>query len=153
MPAADPRHRAYARFVVAYALVNERIEAALAAADLPSLDWYDVLWVLESSREGRLRMAELARWAVFSRSNLTRLADRMEKERLIERGDCPEDGRGTVCAITAKGRALRARMWQVYRRQIDCHFGERIGVREAALIAEVFERIISSIRSNAKEIA
>ena len=55
MPAADPRQHAYARFVVAHALITERMEAALAAAGLPSLDWYDVLWVLESSREERLR--------------------------------------------------------------------------------------------------
>jgi DNA-binding MarR family transcriptional regulator len=149
----DPRQRAYARFVVAHALVTERIEAALAAAGLPSLHWYDVLWVLESSPEDRLRMADLARRAVFSRSNLTRLADRMEKERLIERGDCPIDGRGTVCGITNKGRALRAKMWTVYRREIDALFGEHLGAREAETMANAFERIISSLRSKAKEIA
>ena len=152
-PTADPRQQAYARFVVAHALVTERIEAALAAADLPSLDWYDVLWVLESSREDRLRMADLARRAVFSRSNLTRLADRMEKERLIERGDCLEDGRGTVCAITAKGRVLRARMWTVYRREIELLFGAHLSAREAADMARIFERMISSLRGKPKEIA
>jgi DNA-binding MarR family transcriptional regulator len=151
MPNADPRQRAYARFVVAHALVTERIEAALAAAGLPSLDWYDVLWVLESSSEDRLRMADLARRAVYSRSNLTRLADRMEKRRLIERGDCPEDGRGTVCAVTAKGRALRARMWTVYRREIDALFGAHLSTREAEDMAGIFERIVSPLRSKPKE--
>jgi len=44
MPAApDPRQRAWARFVTAQALLLERIEAALAAAGLPPLAWYDVL--------------------------------------------------------------------------------------------------------------
>ncbi|MCC6213125.1 MAG: MarR family transcriptional regulator, partial [Burkholderiales bacterium] len=113
---------------------------------LPSLDWYDVLWVLESSRAGRLRMAEIARWAVFSRSNLTRLADRMEKARLIERGDCPEDGRGTVCELTARGRALRAKMWQVYREQIDRLFGRHLKASEANTIAACFEKIIHPLR-------
>jgi DNA-binding MarR family transcriptional regulator len=151
MPNADPRQRAYARFVVAHALVTERIEAALAAAGLPALDWYDVLWVLESSPEEHLRMATLARRAVFSRSNLTRLADRMEKARLIERGDCPEDGRGTVCTLTAKGRALRARMWTVYRREIDALFGAHLSAREAEDLARIFERITSPLRSKPKE--
>jgi DNA-binding MarR family transcriptional regulator len=147
MPAApDPRRSAYARFVVAHALVAERIEAALAAADLPALDWYDVLWVLESSPEPRLRMADLARRAVFSRSNVTRLADRLEKAGLVERADCPQDGRGTVCAITAKGRAMRARMWTVYRKQIDALFGRHLTVREAEELAKVFERIITSAK-------
>jgi len=39
-----------------------------------------VLWILESAEHGRLRMADLARQAVVSRSNVTRLTDRMENE-------------------------------------------------------------------------
>jgi len=151
MPAApDPRQRAWARFVTAQALLLERIESALAGADLPPLAWYDVLWILESEPEGqmrgRLRMADLARKAVVSRSNVTRLVDRMEKAGLVARVDCPVDGRGTVCELTAKGRALRARMWPVYRKQIDSLFGEHLGAREAEVITEVFERIIDSSR-------
>lgn len=150
MPAADPRQHAYARFVVAHALITERIEATLAAADLPSLDWYDVLWVLESAPEGRLRMADVARRAVFSRSNVTRLADRMEKEGLLARTDCPEDGRGTVCTLTAKGRALRARMWPVYKKQIDTLFGKHLEAREAKGLAATFESMIDTMKGNAR---
>ena len=143
-PAPDPRQRAWARFVVAQALLLERIEAAFDAAGLPALAWYDVLWVLESAGGGRLRMHDLARHAVVSRSNVTRLTDRMEKDGLVARSDCPEDGRGTVCELTAKGRALRARMWQVYRKQIDALFGKHLDAREAELISTAFERIIDS---------
>lgn len=154
MPAApDPRQHAYARFVVAHALITERIEAALAAANLPSLDWYDVLWVLESAPEGRLRMADVARRAVFSRSNVTRLADRLEKAGLVARADCPQDGRGTMCVITARGRALRARMWTVYRKQIDELFGAHLGLREAEALAESLQRMITSLRQKEKETA
>ncbi|MGQ0509657.1 MAG: MarR family winged helix-turn-helix transcriptional regulator [Betaproteobacteria bacterium] len=149
----DPRQHAYARFVVAHALITERIETALAAADLPSLDWYDVLWVLENAPEGRLRMAGIARRAVFSRSNVTRLADRLEKAGLVTRADCPQDGRGTMCVITARGRALRARMWAVYRGQIDQLFGAHLSVREAGMLAESLQRMISSLRQNEKETA
>lgn len=149
----DPRQHAYARFVVAHALITERIEAALAAADLPSLDWYDVLWVLESAPEGRLRMADIARRAVFSRSNVTRLADRLEKAGLVARTDCPQDGRGTMCVITPRGRALRARTWAVYRKQIDSLFGAHLSVREAEALAKALQRMISSLRHNEKETA
>jgi DNA-binding MarR family transcriptional regulator len=145
-PAIDPRQRAWARFFVAQALLVERIEAAFADADLPALDWYDLLWALESAEGGRLRMADLARRVVVSRSNVTRLADRLETAGLVARADCPVDGRGTVCAITDKGRALRARMWSVYRRQIDALFGRHLGAREADAMAASFDRIISSLR-------
>ena|SRR5690242_1893425 len=145
-PAVDPRQRAWARFVIANALLTGRIESALAAADLPSLDWYDVLWELERADHGRLRMADLAERAVVSRSNVTRLADRLEKSGLVARMNCPVDGRSTYCVLTEKGRALRARMWTVYRKQIESLFGEHLSVREAEEMTRVFERIISSAK-------
>lgn len=148
MPAAaDSRKRAWARFVTAQALLLERIETAFAEAELPPLAWYDVLWVLEDAAGGRLRMHDLARKAVVSRSNVTRLTDRMEKAGLVARSDCPVDGRGTVCELTARGRALRGKMWPVYRKQIDALFGKHLGAREAEQLAATFERIIAAARS------
>jgi DNA-binding MarR family transcriptional regulator len=145
-PAPDPRQRAWARFVTAQALLLERIEAAFAQADLPPLAWYDVLWILENAPQGRLRMADLAHRAVVSRSNVTRLTDRMENAGLVARSDCPVDGRGTVCELTAKGRALRAKMWPVYRRQIDQLFGKHLESREADTLAASFEKMIDPLR-------
>src|SRR3981189_2373699 len=78
----------------------ERIETSLAAADLPPLAWYDVLWELEKAPDGRLRMHEIADHTVLSRSNLTRLADRLENAGLIEREICADDRRGAYCVIT-----------------------------------------------------
>ncbi len=140
----DPRQRAWARFVTAQAMLLEQIEAAFAEADLPPLAWYDVLWILENADQGRLRMHDLARKAVVSRSNVTRLTDRMEKAGLVARSDCPLDGRGTVCELTPKGRALRAKMWPVYKKQIDTLFGKHLDAREADLISTAFDRIIDS---------
>ena len=142
--ASDPRQRAWARFVTAQAMLLEHIEAAFSGADLPPLAWYDVLWILENADQGRLRMHDLARKAVVSRSNVTRLTDRMEKAGLVARSDCPVDGRGTVCELTAKGRALRAKMWPVYKKQIDTLFGKHLDAREADLISTAFDRIIDS---------
>jgi DNA-binding MarR family transcriptional regulator len=141
----DVRQRAWARFVVAHSLLNERIEQALAGADLPPLAWYDALWTLESADGGRLRMADLARKVILSRSNLTRLIDRLEKAKLVERADCPVDGRGTVCSLTAAGRKMRARMWPVYRREIETLFGKHLDDKEAERTAAAFERMIESL--------
>ena len=142
----DPRQRAWARFLTAQAMLLERIEAAFAEAELPPLSWYDVLWILESTEHGRLRMADLARKAVVSRSNVTRLTDRMEKEGLVARFDCPVDGRGTVATLTAKGRALRAKMWPIYKKQIDTLFGKHLEAREAEAIAATFDKMIDSFK-------
>lgn len=142
----DPRQRAWARFVTAQAMLLERIEASFAQNELPTLAWYDILWILESANGGGLRMNDLAHKAVISRSNVTRLTDRMEKVGLVVRTDCPEDGRGTTCSLTAAGRKMRARMWPIYQGEINVLFGSQINVREAASLAEIFERIIENLR-------
>lgn len=142
----DSRQRAWARFVTAQAMLLERIEATLARNGLPTLAWYDILWILESADGSGLRMNDLARKAVISRSNVTRLTDRMEQVGLVVRTDCPEDGRGTTCSLTDAGRKMRARMWPIYQGQINVLFGSQINVHEAASLAEMLERIIKNLR-------
>jgi len=150
MAAANPRKnssessvkgRAWARFFVTAALLMERIEAALKEAGLPPLAWYDLLWILENAEGGRLRMHDLAARVVLSRYNVTRLADRMEKAGMITRERCTEDRRGAYCVLTSAGRALRKRMWPVYKGQIDACFGERITPEEARTLAGTLEKI------------
>src|SRR5215471_5253578 len=135
MSESEVKNRAWARFFVTSALILEDVEAALKEAKLPPLAWYDLLWILVNAEGGRMRMHDLAGRVVLSRYNVTRLADRMEKEGLITRERCEEDRRGAFCVLTAQGRALRRRMWPVYKGQIDASFGEHITLAEARALA------------------
>ena len=143
--ASDPKGHAWAVFLTAHATLIERIESALAAADLPPLAWYDVLWELEKA-DGRLRMAELARRVVLSRSNLSRLADRLEEAGLAQRTDAPEDGRGYDLVLTRAGRAMRRKMWPVYETQIQQVFASHLTNDEARVIGEALARAAKAAR-------
>ena len=123
----------------------ELIEAALSAAELPPLAWYDVLWELEKA-DGRLRMIELARRVVLSKSNLSRLADRLEEAKLVERQDAAEDGRGYDLVLTRAGRALRRKMWPVYEAQIQQLFASHLSAEEARVIGEALGRTVKAAR-------
>jgi DNA-binding MarR family transcriptional regulator len=48
-------------------------------------------------------MAELAERLLFTRSGVTRLVDRLERDGFVERNECPDDGRGVYAILTAKG--------------------------------------------------
>jgi DNA-binding MarR family transcriptional regulator len=48
-------------------------------------------------------MAELAERLLFTRSGVTRLVDRLERDGLVERNDCDHDGRGVYAILTEKG--------------------------------------------------
>jgi DNA-binding MarR family transcriptional regulator len=143
--ASDPKGHAWAVLLTAHATLLERIERALAAAELPPLAWYDVLWELEKA-DGRLRMSELARRVVLSRSNVSRLADRLEEAKLVERQDAPDDGRGYDLALTRAGRAMRRRMWPVYETQIQQLFASQLSVDEARVIGEALGRTVKAAR-------
>jgi len=142
----NPKEHAWALLLAAHATLVEQIEAALAQAELPPLAWYDVLWELEKAEGGKLRMHELARRVVLSRSNLSRLADRIENAGLIGRVDSPRDGRGYDCVITRAGLAMRKKMWPVYEAQIERLFSRHVTVAEARVIGEVLARAVKATR-------
>src|SRR5918994_7825624 len=85
------------------------LDAELASAhDLP-LSSYEVLITLESAPGHKRRMAELADSVLLSRSGMTRLVDRLERDRLLLRDTCTDDRRGCYAVLTDQGRELIAR--------------------------------------------
>ena len=90
------------------ALVKALDAELTAAHDLP-LSSYEVLITLESAPGRKRRMAELADSVLLSRSGMTRLVDRLERDGLLVRDTCTDDGRGCFAVLTDKGAALLAR--------------------------------------------
>jgi DNA-binding MarR family transcriptional regulator len=117
------------------------IEADLAAAGLPSLSWYDALYELYLAPGQHLRMSELARSALLSRSGLTRLVDKLESEQLIERQSCPSDGRVQHAQLTPKGVETLRQIWPVYRAGIAKYFASHLSAAEAEQVAGYFGRL------------
>jgi DNA-binding MarR family transcriptional regulator len=142
----DPKGHAWAVLLTAHATLVEKIEIALGEAKLPPLAWYDMLWELEKAEGGKLRMHELARRIVLSRSNLTRLADRLEKAGLVARENTPSDRRGYHLVITRSGLAMRKKMWPVYKAQIERLFAQHLTVEEARTLGDALSRAVKAAR-------
>jgi DNA-binding MarR family transcriptional regulator len=82
---------AWRAFLRAHARVTHLLDAELTAeCELP-LGSYEVLLHLNDAPDRRLRMTELADRVLISRSGLTRLVDRLERDGLISRQSCPSD--------------------------------------------------------------
>jgi DNA-binding MarR family transcriptional regulator len=84
---------AWRALLYAHARATQRVDAALSAAGLPPLTWYDVLWALRRAPRRRLRTGALAEEVTLSRTGLTRLIDRIERAGLLRREPVPEDRR------------------------------------------------------------
>jgi DNA-binding MarR family transcriptional regulator len=98
----DWRVGVWRSFLRAHASVTTRLEAELADTGLP-LAWYDVLLQLVEAPRRRLRMADLADRVLLSRSGLTRLVDRLQKEGYVTRERSADDARGTYTVLTRAG--------------------------------------------------
>jgi DNA-binding MarR family transcriptional regulator len=94
---------AWRAFLRAHSSLTRTLEAELIAEhDLP-LASYDVLLQLAEADGRRLRMTQLADRVMLSRSGLTRLVDRLERDGLVVRAACPGDARGTHAVLTDLG--------------------------------------------------
>jgi DNA-binding MarR family transcriptional regulator len=88
----------------AHAELVRELDAELAREHDMPLSSYEVLLFLNDSSEGRMRMSELADSVLLSRSGLTRLVDRLERQGLLRRERCESDARGFFAEITPEGR-------------------------------------------------
>jgi DNA-binding MarR family transcriptional regulator len=129
VPTSPTRHprthelAAWRSFLRAHASVVRRLEADLLRVHGLSLGVYDVLVQLVEAPERRLRMTDLADAVLLSRSGLTRLVDRLEREGLVRREACDSDARGMFAVMTDEG----------YRRLRDASGTHLRGVAEYAV--------------------
>ena len=129
-------------FLRAHATVTRRLEAELVAEhDLP-LASYDVLVQLSEAPDRRLRMTELADRVLLSRSGLTRLADRLERDGLIARQACPSDARGTLAVLTDAGLTKLQEAWRTHRRGVAEHVTGRLSPDEVVTLGALMDRLV-----------
>ena len=133
---------AWRTFLRAHSAIVRALEAELLAEhDLP-LASYDVLVQLSESPDQRLRMTELADRVLLSRSGLTRLADRLEREGLITREPCPSDARGTLAVLTDAGLDRLRRAWPTHLRGVEQHVTSRLTPQELTQLGTLLGKLV-----------
>ena len=142
---------AWRKFLAAHAALIDQIERDLSAAELPPLSWYDVLFALSEAPEQRLRLHELAQAVLLSRSNVTRLVDRLERAQLLSREQCKQDRRGAFAIISEAGLAMLERRWSVYESAIATYFACHLDATEVKLFTKILNRMMSLPKQNAED--
>jgi DNA-binding MarR family transcriptional regulator len=122
----------------------EAAEKSLKDSGLPPLAWYDVLLELHRARGKGLRQYEIGEKVLLTKHNLSRLLDRLEAERLVERHACAEDGRGNVLRITADGAAALKDIWPVYGHSIQENFDARLDAKDLAELVRILAKLTDS---------
>jgi len=124
-----------------HAGLTKALDAELLREHELPLSSYEVLLFLADSPHGRLRMSELADGVLLSRSGLTRLVDRMERDGLLRRQRCEEDQRGYFAEITDKGRELFARARKTHLDGVRERFLDRLSDGDQRTLAVLWEKV------------
>lgn len=143
----DQELRAWRGLLRAHASLAKLLDAELEEQHGLPMTSYEVLHFLAGSEKGRMRMCDLAEQAQMSRSGLTRLVDRLERDGLLERCSCEHDARGAYACLTATGRERLCEARSTHRSVVREHFLSLFSAQELSSLAELWERIAPSCPS------
>jgi DNA-binding MarR family transcriptional regulator len=141
---ADVGLQAWRGLLRTHALLAKRVEAQLDREHKLPLSSYEVLQRLLDAPAGRMRMCDLAEQVQLSRSGLSRLADRLEREGLLSRCSCEHDARGAYACLTDSGRERLSAARETHRSVVCEHFLSHFSAEELRALAGMWERILPS---------
>lgn len=132
---------AWRAFLDAHARTIDVLARELRDGEGLQLTWYDVLVQLSEAPDGRLRMQDLSDAIVLSKSGLTRLIDRMERDGLVCRSACAADKRGMFAEITPIGLARLSAAAPTHLAGVAEHFVSLFNAEELAVLRELLGRV------------
>ncbi len=104
---------------------------------------YEVLVRLAEVPEGeRLRMQELARRVLLSKSGLSQLFTRLERRGLVQRLGDPENLRVTYAILTEEGREALERARPAFLEEIEERFAGHLNKEEMRTIRQAMRKVI-----------
>jgi len=136
---------AWRSFLEAHARVTDALDAELRAVQRLPLAWYDVLVQL-SEAGGRLRMSELADAVLLTRSNCTRLVDRLVDAGLVAREPDPGDARVRWAVLTDAGRDRLRRAAPDHLGGVEAAFTSFVDDAAAEVLIAAFHAMIAAQR-------
>jgi MarR family 2-MHQ and catechol resistance regulon transcriptional repressor len=138
----DPRIRTFGLLLEAYSQLTRQLDSDLQDSDGISLQTFEVLLRISRSPMGHITMSELAEGVSLTTGGVTRLADRLEKDGLVERRSCPTDRRVVHLGLTAQGTDTLAVALGHHLESLE----QRVASRISAADTEVLERVLDELR-------
>ena len=134
--------RAWRGLLRVHSRIVKTLDTELEAEHGLGVTTYEVLLYLADAPEGQMRMHDLASSVLLSRSGLTRLVDRLERDGCIERRTCESDARGSFAVITPAGRSRLNEARRTHLDGVRRHFLDHLSGEEQDRLGELWERLI-----------
>ncbi|MDH6122534.1 DNA-binding MarR family transcriptional regulator [Kitasatospora sp. GAS204A] len=110
-----------------------------------SLPDYDVLVQLTDTPQARLRVSDLAGALDWERSRLSHHIKRMAGRGLVEREECPDDGRGAFIVLTPAGRTAIERAAPAHARTVRELVFDALSDEELDTLGGVIDKLVTRL--------
>ncbi|WP_131742478.1 MarR family winged helix-turn-helix transcriptional regulator [Actinomadura roseirufa] len=138
----EPRElRAWMAFLAAGHLLDHEVERQLKRDGGLSHPEFEVLLKLGVADGNRLRMSDLARLVMVSKSRLTYQVTQLERAGLVRRTACDSDRRAVWAELTPEGAATIERVRPGHRRVVREALIEVLTPDEIDLLGEALSRV------------
>ncbi|QFY08261.1 MarR family transcriptional regulator [Nonomuraea phyllanthi] len=140
---------AWRAFLSASHLLERRIEEQLKAAAGLTHPQYEILVRLAEAPGRRMRMTELARGVVVSKSALTYQITQLEKAGLVERTTYPGDERGVLAVLTEAGLSCLERVAPGHLEVVRAFLIDRLSRTELRAMTTAMQKAEAVLRAPA----
>ncbi len=131
---------AWIGFMHAHAALTAQLEADLTAERM-TLSGFEALYRVARTEQGRLGLSALCRLVRLSPSGVTRLVDRLQREKALERFAATADARSVEVTITEIGRERLAKASAVLFASVREHFVAHFSAEELGHMTDFWERL------------
>jgi DNA-binding MarR family transcriptional regulator len=133
-----------------HASLLKELDAELEASHRLPLTSYEVLLQLANAPDRRMRMCDLADSVLLSRSGMSRLVDRLERDGLLARAACSADARGSYACITQAGLDLLAAARPTHHEGVRRRFLSHLSDDDLARLADYWQRILAAQQASGR---
>ena len=124
--------------------IHARVTEALVGRLGITPEEVELLMRLSRAPQERLRMVEISRSLLLSRSGVTRLVDRLEQRGLVERAPCLEDRRVVFTTLTERGRQAFDDADPLLVAAVAEHLGRHIEAPEIATMRRGLRTVLAA---------
>lgn len=130
--------------VLAFNLLNNEMTAYLKDFNLTPAQ-FNVLMVIrhQGSKDG-MSQVEISKKLIVTPSNMTRLLDKLEKEKLVQRASQLGDRRVNIVQVTEKASKLLDTVWPGYNEKLK-DLANHLGPSEQEMVSKILVKLVGKL--------
>lgn len=143
---SDQEQRVWRLHLEVSKLLSYQLERDLHPFGLTNND-YEILVNLSESPERRMRMSDLAKATLQSKSRLSHQITRMENAGLVRRENCESDRRGLYTVLSDHGWETMLKVAPHHVASVRHHFIDRMSPEELAALERALDPVARHLRT------